>query len=205
MHLTRAEISRVTPIPRKGTQYVARPRGHTRASVSVLGAVRDMLHLAHTAREVNEMIKEKKLKINGRVVRDQREPLLLLSHFEADKRYLVTLLPTGRFSLEPTKDAHRVGKVVNKKILKNGVVQINLHDGTNFLTKEKIKVGDSVSVDAHNKPLKVIPMKEGSHVLVSSGRNVGRTGVVAHIKGSMISVTIGETHVSLKPAQVVAL
>lgn len=205
MHLTRAEISRVTPFPRKGTHYVARPRAHTSSSVSVLGAVRDMLHLAQTAREVNEMIKEKKLKINGRVVRDPREPLLLLSHFEADKRYLVTLLPTGRFSLEPTKDKHRIGKVVHKKMLKKGVLQINLHDGTNFISKEKIKVGDSVELDAANKPGKVISIKEGSTVLVSSGRNVGRTGAVTNVKDNTFSVMIEGKQVLLKPAQVIAL
>ncbi len=205
MHLTRSEIGRVTPIPRKGTRYIARPLAYTTSAVTVLAAVRDMLRLARTAREVEEMIKEKKLKINGRVVRDVREPLTVLSLFEADKLYLVSLLPTGRFTLKPTKSTHRVAKVINKKLMKKGAVQVNLHDGTNLITKEKINVGDSLEMDTNLKILKIIPLKTGAQVLVSSGKNVGAMGVVSDIEGANVVVTLDDRKVSLKRAQVVAL
>lgn len=204
MHLTRSEIGRVTPIPRKGTRYIARPLAYTTTSVTVLAAVRDMLQIARTAHEVEEMIKEKKLKINGRVVRDVREPLTLLSLFEADKLYVVSLLPTGRFTLKPTKTHHRIAKIINKKLMKKGIVQVNLHDGTNILTKEKMGVGDSLEMDEKLTILRVIPLKVGAHVLVSSGRNVGSVGTVTHLEGETVTLTIDGRNVSLKRTQVVA-
>lgn len=204
MHLTRAEISRVMPLPRKGTRYVARPLAYTNRSLSVLSAVRDLLHLARTAREVKEMIKEKKLKINGRVVRDERESLTLFSLFEADHVYKVTLLPTRRFALEPTKHATRVAKVINKRLLRGNIVQINLHDGTNLLTKDKIAVGDSIELDLHLKIVKIIPLKEGAKVLVGLGRNAGSIGIVKQLDGERIRVLIGDRTVSLKKTQVIA-
>lgn len=205
MHLTRAEISRVLPIPRKGTRYVARPLAYPSYSISVLAAVRDILHLARTAREVKEMIKDKKLKINGRVVRDEREPLTLLSLFEADRLYRIMLLPTGRFTLEPTKHANRIVKVVNKKILRGNNVQINFHDGTNMIAKDKITVGDSIELSPDLQVVKRLPLKAGAKVLISSGRNVGAQGVVEKMTERNIEVRVEDRIVMLTRAQVVAL
>jgi len=39
----------------------------------------------------------------------------------------------------------------NKKLLKNNQIQLNLHDGTNILSKGKISIGDSVYVDSSSK------------------------------------------------------
>lgn len=205
MHLTRAEVSRVMPLARKGTYYVARPLSYKESSVTVLMAVRDMLRLGQTAREVKEMIKEKKLKINGRVVRDLRESLTLFSLFDADKRYKVTLLPTGRFVLEPTKQTTRIAKIIDKRLAPAGKIQINLHDGTNLLSKEKAEVGDSLELDAESKIVKVLPLKVGAKVMVNAGRNVGSTGTIEHIKDSDLTISIGDRKVALKRAQVVVI
>ena len=56
MHLTRAQASNKIPIPRKGSKYVARPLMNLKDSVPVVIAVRDMLKLARTAKEVKKMI-----------------------------------------------------------------------------------------------------------------------------------------------------
>ncbi len=205
MHLTRADVNRETPIPRKGTQYIARPLSHMNHAITALSAVRDVLHLAQTAREVKEMIKEKKLKINGRVVRDMREPLLLLSLFEADKRYKVILLPTGRFAFEPTKETTRVVKVINKKVLSNKETQINLHDGTNLLSSESIKVGDSLEIDLMCKFVRVLPLKEGARVMVNSGRNVGAIGTISRVTKEGFLIKLHDKAVALKQAQVVVI
>ena len=102
MHLTRFEVTPLVPVARKGTKYIARPMSHYTSSVSVLSAVRDMLKIARTAREVHTLIKQKALRINGRVVRDYHEPLHLFGLFDADKRYRLVITSAGRFSLEAT-------------------------------------------------------------------------------------------------------
>lgn len=205
MHLTRAETSKNVPIARRGTRYVARPLGYARTSISVLVAIRDMLHLAHSAREVKEMIKEKLLKINGRIVRDYHEPICLFSIFEAGKKYKLTLLPTGRFALHETKDTTRIAKVINKTVLRGGTIQLNFHDGTNLIAKEKIAVGDSVELDMSTKVIKVIRLEKGKKVFVQSGRNQGETGVVEHIEGKKVSVKIHDRTTVLEQTQAVAL
>ena len=141
MHQTRKASSTKLPIPRKGTKYIARASSHLNDSVPVVIAIRDMLKLARTAKEVKEMIKDKLLKINGKIVRDYRESIRLFNIFEADKPYKLTILGTGKFAFEEEKNSElRTCKIVNKRLLKSGKIQFNLHDGSNILSKENMRI-----------------------------------------------------------------
>ena len=189
MYQTRQETTTKLPIPRKGTKYIARALSHHRNSVPVVIAVRDMLKMAKTADEVKKMIKSNLLKINGRIVKDYRESIKLFNILEADKHYVLTLLPTRKFAFEETKDKDaRVCKVINKKLLKSNTIQINLHDGSNILTKDKIKVGDSIYIDFSNKIKKHLSFEKGKEVFVMSGKYSGLKGKVENIEGQKVSV-----------------
>jgi len=61
-YLKRQAASKKLPIERKGTTYVAKAMSHYKSAIPVSIAVRDLLHLARTTREVKLMIKDKKLK-----------------------------------------------------------------------------------------------------------------------------------------------
>lgn len=205
MHLTRAEITRGTPIPRKGTKYIARARSPSPSSVTVLVAIRDILHLARTTREVKAMIHDKKLKINNRVVRDYHESISFLSFFHADKTYQLLLRPTGRVHLEPVKATTRTAKIVGKRLVRGKAVQVSLHDGTNLLVTQNFSMGDSVHLDEQGRIAKIIPLKEGSRVFIMSGRNLGREGTVTKKKGNVLDVKVDDRTIALRSQQVVAL
>ncbi|MEO0238267.1 MAG: hypothetical protein ABIN35_08560, partial [candidate division WOR-3 bacterium] len=66
-----------------GTKYVVRAIDNPNNSVPVLVAVRDILKLARSAREVQKMINSKILKINGRPVKDWHETIKLFNIFES--------------------------------------------------------------------------------------------------------------------------
>lgn len=203
MHLTRAETTRKIPIARKGTTYQARALSHQQDSVAVVIAVRDMLKLARTATEVKEMIKQKSLKINGRTVRDYREPILLYGILEAGDKYKLIILPTGRFSLEKTKETTRLAKVVGKKTLSNKVTQINLHDGTNVIGKENVHVGDSVELGTDNTIKNVIKLEKGKKAFVKAGKSIGMTGTIKEIEGSSVKLTIEGREVLLNKSYII--
>ena len=188
MHQTRNETTMQLPIERKGTKYVVRASSHFRESVPVLIAVRDMLKLARTAKEVGEMIKVKSLKLNGRIVLDYHEAIKLFGVFDADKRYVLTLLPSKRFTLVENKKDTRLCKVVGKRLVKNGSIQINLHDGTNVITKDKIKINDSVYVDFENKIKKHISLEKGREVFVFSGKHMGMKGKIESMEGKKVMI-----------------
>lgn len=192
MHLKRQQATTKLPIPRKGTAFIARALSNTENSVPVVIAIRDMLKLARTAGEVKKMIKEKLLKINGRPVKDYRESISLFSLFEADKNYILTLLPTGKFIFEESKDNLRLCKVVNKKLLKNNTIQVNLHDGSNLISKDKISVGDSIYLDLQGKIKKHIKLEKGKEAIVISGKYTGLKVKINSTEGKIVEILIEE-------------
>ena len=194
MHLKRNRLSRKLPLPKKGTKYIARANSNSREGLPVVLAIRDMLKLAKTSKEVQFMINNKLLKINGRVVKNVKESLVLFNIFEADKCYELGILPTGRYSFEETNAKTRICKVSGITILKNRKIQINLHDGTNVLIspKEKVKVGDSVEIDFEGKLKKVLSLEKGKKVTIVSGKNVGLHGKIQKIDGSKVKIKFDE-------------
>lgn len=207
MHLKRNQIIRGLPIPKKGSKYVARARSHLYSGVPVVIAVRDMLGLAKSSREVRLIIGKKLLKINGRIVKDHNEPIKLFSIFEADKRYRLIYQKTGRFSFEEHNSDDRICKVINKKILNDGKVQINLHDGSNLISKEKINVGDSLVIDFSGKIKNKIEVEKDKNVFVISGKNIGSTGKIKNVIENKINVLFGGsgTETELDKKQIIVI
>lgn len=191
MYQTRAQVSKKIPIARKGTKYVARALSDFKNSVPVVIAVRDMLKLARITKEVKAMIHQKHLKINGREVKDHRESIRLFNLFEADKTYLLTLTPTGKFALEETKQKERPCKVIDKKILSGKKVQLNLHDGSNILTDDKkINTQDTIYIGLDKKVNKHVQFEKGKECLVIRGRFLGQKGKIEKVEGNKTSVKI---------------
>lgn len=206
MHQTRKESTTKLPIQRKGTKYIARAASHLNNAVPVVIAVRDMLKLARTAKEVKKMIQGKILKINGRAVKDYRESIKLFNIFEAGKVYELSLLPTKKFALLEVKGRNmRVCKVINKRLVSKGIFQLNLHDGSNVLTKEKIAVGDSLYLDFEGKIKKHIPLAKGKEVFIFSGKHLGNKATVDNLEDKKIIINLDGGTAEISNSSVIAL
>ncbi len=206
MHITRQHSSLKLPIPRKGTKYIARAFSHKNDGLPVLIAVRDMLHLAKTAREVKAMVQQKVLKINGNPIKDYHETIRLFNIFEADKPYQLTLLRTGRFSLIPAKDKEsRWCKIINKRLMSPGIFQLNFHDGTNLITKENFPVGDTIVLDLKGKIKKHIAFEKGKKIFVYKGKYQGLEGEVSTLEGNSLVLAWDDKKTSLDKRQAMVL
>jgi len=189
MHQTRKSASTKLPIERKGAKYIARASSNIKNSVPVVIAVRDMLKLARTAKEVRKMIQNKLLKINGRLVKDYRESIQLFNILEADKTYELSILPTKKFIFVPiTYKDLRLCKVVNKRLSKKGIFQLNLHDGSNVLTKDKINVNDAVYLDFTGKIKKHSILAKDKEAFIISGKYAGEKAKITHFENKKVSV-----------------
>jgi len=198
MHQTRQQATTRLPIKRKGTKYVARASSDLENSVPVVIAIRDILKLAKTKREVKKMINQKMLKINGREVIDHNDSIKLFNIFEAGKTYILKLSPTRKFFFEETKDSkERLCKVIGKKVLSGKKVQINLHDGTNVFGDNKINTGDSVYLDLSNKIKRHISPEKGKEVFVISGRYEGQHGKIADVQNKKMLIKFKENSSTL--------
>ncbi|MCH7525605.1 MAG: hypothetical protein IIC74_11590, partial [Bacteroidetes bacterium] len=78
--------------------------------------------------------------------------------------------------IKESKDKNRICKVLNKTLSKKNKIQINLHDGSNVLTEDKIKTQDTVYLDGENKIAKHDPLEKGKPCLVISGKYLGKEG-----------------------------
>ncbi len=204
MHLTRSETQRNLPIPRKGTKYVARALGYVNQGIPVVLALRDILKTARTTSEVKLMISNKSLKINGRLVRDHREPIKLFNIFEAgEKVYELGILPTGRFSFSEVSKKERLCKIIGKKVLSGKKIQINTHDGSNFISNQKITIGDSVIIDGKGEVKKIISLEKGKKAFVFSGKRIGKEGVIESLESNKIQIKFDDGLVELDQRHVV--
>ncbi len=179
MHLKRQAAATNLPIKRKGTTYIARALSNPYNSVPLLIALRDMLKLVKTRKELEKMIKLKLLKINWRIARDYRDSINIFNILEADKKYILTILKTGRFAFEEATSSDRLCKVTGRKLLSGGKIQLNLHDGTNLLSNDKINIEDSVYLSQENKIKKHLSLEKNVKVFVMSGKYKGFRGVVS--------------------------
>lgn len=208
MHLTRAEATTKLPIQRKGTKYIARARGSLRNSVPIVVAVRDMLNLARTMKEVEYMVRNKLLSLNGRHVRDVHESINLFSILSAGKHYKLSLNSSGKFHFEEIKSAeNRPCKIIGKKLQKKGLIQFNLHDGTNILSKEKLNIGDTIYLGKEGKIISHIPLEKGKECIVISGKYSGHKGKIEAKNNRLIEINLkkDDKKVSLREESVFAV
>ncbi len=208
MHLIRQDVTTKLPIPRKGTKYLARASSHISESVTVILAVRDMLKLAKTAKEVRKMVQDKLLKINNVSVMDAHESIKLFNLLEAGKLYRLSLLPTKKFTLEevPTKDASkelRLVKVRNKRLISGGKIQLNLHDGSNVITSDEVAVNDSLYLDINGKIKKHLKIEKGKEVLVIEGKHTGKKGVIESLEESTCKIKSGGEVIAVHLHQII--
>ncbi|MDO8563727.1 MAG: hypothetical protein Q7R87_01840 [Nanoarchaeota archaeon] len=190
MHQTRLNASLKLPIKRKGSKYLARAISDNDNSVPVIIALRDMLGLAKTSAEVKSMIHRKLIKLNGSLVSESNASIRLFNILEADKNYLLSLSPTGKFHFEESKESKtRLCKITGKNLIKSGKIQFNLHDGSNIISKDKLAIGDSVYLDMSGKLVKHKSLDNGASVLIISGKYSGTNGKIDSMADNKVSIS----------------
>jgi small subunit ribosomal protein S4e len=208
MHQTRNEVMKAWPIPRKGTRFVVVPEHNKKNGIPLMIILRDMLKLAKTRTEVKRILESEKIKVNGKMTKEEKFPLSLFDILSVESKNYKITLKNRKFELEETKEHVKISKIINKKILGKGKAQINLNDGRNFISKEKISVGDSVVFDINEKKIsKIIQLKQGSSVVAISGSHIGETGKIEDIneKKKEAEIRLGEKKVNLELKRLMAI
>jgi len=187
MHIKRKTIPEFWPLAKTGTKYMAVPCHNQDSSIPLVIAMRDVLKIIKTKKELNKIIQEKKILVNGKIIRESNFPLSLFDSISIPsvKKYYKADLSNKRMVLNeiPEKEALiRVYKIIGKKILPGKKVQLNLSNGRNILSNEKIKAGDFVLVNnQENKIIKIIPLTEGIEVICVKGKHIGKKGKIKQI------------------------
>ena len=187
-HLKLQEAPKSWPIKRKGTKYIVKPNFNMSDGIPVLIILRDMLKLAKNRKEVKKIINERKILLNEKPVKDEKNSAVLfdtITLVPTKKHFRIELSEKGKFKLEEIKEheaREKIAKITGKKMLKGKKVQLNLSDGRNFLTEMKCNTNDSVLINLKERKIeKCIPLKEKAKILVFEGKHIGRKGIAEKI------------------------
>ncbi len=199
-HLKALAAPKFWPILRKEYKWTVKPSPGphpVERSIPLLIIVRDILGYAKTAREARRLIGEGHFRIDGRIRRSYKYPVGFMDVIEivdTGEAYRVLPVPVkvmGLVKIPREEASYKLCRIENKTTIRGGHVQLNLHDGRNYV----IRVSDPTSpVEDVYKTLGTvklaipeqqlldhIPLKEGVLAIIIGGRNVGRVGKIETI------------------------
>jgi len=186
-HLKRQKVPKSWPIHRKGTTWVV-GGFNIKHGIPILIILRDMLNITHTKKEAKKALHERQILLNGKVVRDEKNSVVLLDVITivpSKENYRMILSEKGKFKLEKIKESeagYKISKIINKKMLKGKKIQLNLIDGRNVISDIKCKTNDSVIISLKTGKIeKCFSLKEKAKVMVIGGKHAGVFGEIEKI------------------------
>ncbi len=187
-HIKRLAASNYMSISRKSSEYVAKPLPgrHTKNSnISLKTVLTEKLGVTATGREAEIIIKEKNIKVNGKVITEPLYPVGfgdVLHVGEGKEGYVITTNRHGAFNIEKHKGSKLLFRVMGKYKAKDNTLMIRLHDGSilNANASKDVKVNDSVEI-SNGKILSIVKLQEGGKCLVIKGSHASESGTISKI------------------------
>ncbi|MBW3021008.1 hypothetical protein KY334_06965 [Candidatus Woesearchaeota archaeon] len=192
-HNKRIAVSKTWDIKKKEETFIAKPRGgHSKDfGFPVVVALRDLLNLAKTRKEVRDILMNQEVLLNGVKVKDHKASIGfmdVLTFPKLKKSYRITLTKRGKLTLvEAVKDSIKISKVIGKTANAKGF-QLNLFGGSNVLIGETpLKVNDSVVYDFKEKKIvDTLKLEKGSTIILTGGKHIGTVATVEQIDGEKL-------------------
>ncbi len=215
-HIKRLAQPRRWTIPKKVATFAPKPRAGPHAaedSLPLVVAIRDVLKLATRSREVNAMISGGGVLVDGAPCRDARRGLGfmdVLSFPEDGTHYRVLYDTHGRIILVPVPDDQatwKLARIEDKRLVKKGRTQLNLHDGRNIVVKEDTySTGDVLKLKLPSQEIADhYPFEAGAPAYVTGGTHIGEIADIQEEKvvpsGAPNLVALGaeETFETVRP------
>ncbi|WP_254545275.1 30S ribosomal protein S4e [Halomarina pelagica] len=190
-HQKRLSVPKSWPVARKTATFTVKAGAgpHGEAGVPLLVLLRDVLGYVDSKKEARYALEQGSVLVNGQRPSDERRPIGMfdiLSFPDRDEHYRVFPGEGGRLALTAiAADAadSKLGKVVGKRHVSGGDVQLSLHDGSTLLTDdESVACKDSIVVD--NESTEIVahfPYEEGALVTAVDGQHAGEIGEIEEI------------------------
>jgi small subunit ribosomal protein S4e len=210
-HLRRIAMPKSFPLKRKGREkYVIAQIGNAK-TIPLLIVLRDILKIAKTRREARALLKAGEILVNNRKTDDERISVHLFDSVTITRlqKFFRVILKNNKFSLGEISEKEsftRICKIVSKKILSGGKVQINLDNGYNLPSDLKAAVNDSVIFDFKaNKIIKHLPLKEKASVEVIGGSHIGTKGILNKMEGRTAEIKADNSVIKIPLANVLVV
>jgi len=191
MHMKRYLIPKYWKMGKKQAKFVVAPRAgpHKRERcIPLLVVLRDILKLSENAKEAKKIIKKGEVIVDKKPRKDPNYPLGLMDVLEIpniNKAYRVNVDKHGLI-LEEIKSEEakkKLCRIQNKRVIRGGTFQINLHDGRNIRSdKDVYSTNDSLLIELPGqKILKHFKFDKNSPATIISGKNIGVQGRIKNV------------------------
>jgi small subunit ribosomal protein S4e len=191
-HQKRLSVPNSWPVERKTETFTVKAGAgpHGEAGVPLLIVLRDVLGYADTRKEARYALDQDSVLINGTPVSDEERPVGMfdiLAFAEREEYYRVFPGEGGRLSLtaiDADAAGSKLGKVVEKRHVPGGDVQLTLHDGRTLVVDDTdYDGGDSVVVSNDDSEVVAhFEYEEGALVTAVDGEHAGEVGTVDAIQ-----------------------
>lgn len=159
-----------------------------RESLPLTILLRNRLKYALTGREVTAIVKQRIIKVDGKVRTDETFPagfMDVVSIEKSGEHFRLLYDVKGRFAIHritPEEASYKLLKVKKLAVGPKAVPYIVTHDGRTIRYPDPlIKVNDTVKYDIEQgKITEFVKFDTGNIVMVTGGRNMGRAGVIVH-------------------------
>jgi small subunit ribosomal protein S4e len=188
-HLKRLAVPKVWSIPKKTHIWAVKqsPGPHPiESSIPLLIMIRDMLKYCDSAREGRQLIGERNVLIDGRIVTNYKMPvgfMDVLSLPKSKENFRALMDSKGKIRpIRISKDRAdwKLVRIRNITTIKGGKTQINFHDGRNIMMdKGKYKTGDVLKIEIPSqKILDFYPLEKGNVAMIIGGKHSGQIGTI---------------------------
>jgi small subunit ribosomal protein S4e len=190
-HLKRLAAPSSWMLDKLGGTYAPRPSPgphKLRESLPLTIFLRRRLQYALCGREVVAILAQRLVKVDGKVRTDIKFPVGfqdVVTIEKSDEHFRVLYDVKGRFAIHritAEEASYKLCKVKKALIGRGGVPYLVTHDGRTIRYPDPdIKVNDTVKYDLkENKVTSFIKFDTGNLVVITGGRNMGRTGTIVH-------------------------
>jgi small subunit ribosomal protein S4e len=198
--LKRKPAPKMWPIHRKEAVWTVMPKPGPHSisrSLPLALIVRDILGFAKTGKEAKNIISQGKIIVDGKVRRDERFLVGLMDVISIlDTKQSYRVLPSGKgLFLHPISSDNalfKLWRIEDKTVVNGGNIQLNLHDGSNFL----IVVGSPQNPEediyhtldvlkgsiTEREVISYIKLTVGAPAIVIGGKNIGQIGKIISIE-----------------------
>jgi len=150
--------------------------------------LRNRLKYALTGREVTLIVKQRLVQVDNKVRTDETYPagfMDVISIPQSGEHFRLLYDVKGRFAIHritAEEATYKLLKVKKVQLGAKGVPFVVTHDGRTIRYPDPaIKINDTIKFDlAENKIVDHVKFDSGNLVMVTGGRNMGRTGVIVH-------------------------
>lgn len=190
-HLKSRAAPKTWMLGRKRNAFTLCPTGsgHPRDLGLPLGLIlRDVLKQASTTNEIRKLLNTTEVLIDEQRRKDYRFQVGLfdvLSIPALKKKYRLSLDRKGRIIVKEVQgtDILKPCRIIGKRVLPQGKIQYNLHDGKNLISEITAKVGDTLLLRLPGNQVEdIYPLQTGATVFFIKGKHSGELGALKEIK-----------------------